>query len=98
MSLAPFAALEARIATATASRLANAVVLLANGQAFGAELNRADEVAFEAVIAGGETLVFQACYGLTNGEDVTINGTAYRVASVPRWRDAHFSECEVVRA
>lgn len=98
MSLAPFAALEARIATATATRLANAVVLLANGQTFGAELNRADEVAFEAVIAGSETLVFQTCYGLTNGEELTINGTAYRVASIPRRRDAHFSECEVVRA
>ena len=98
MSLAPFAALEARIATATASRLANAVVLLANGQAFGAELNRADEVAFESVTTGSETLVFQACYDLTDGEQITINGKAYRVASVPRRRDAHFSECEVVRA
>ena len=98
MSLAPFAALEARIATATASRLANAVVLLANGQTFGAELNRADEVAFEAVTVGSETLVFRSCYGLTEGEEVTINGAAYRVASVPRRRDAHFSECELVRA
>ena len=98
MPLAPFAALEARIAAATSSRLANVVVTPAGGEPCGAELNRADEVAFEAVTTGSETLVFQACYGLTDGEDITINGTAYRVASVPRRRDAHFAECEVVRA
>lgn len=98
MSRAPFAALEARIATATASRLANAVVLLANGQSFGAELNRADEVSFDAVTAGDETLIFQSCYGLANGEEITVNGMAYRVASVPRRRDEHFSECSLVRA
>lgn len=97
MSLAPFAALEARIATATASRLANAVVTLSNGQTFGAELKRADEVAFEAVTTGAEVLIYLSSYALMDGEEITINGAAYRINSVPLRRDAHFSECEVVQ-
>ena len=40
--------LEQRIAAVTSARLANAYVVLANGQAFGAELNQADDVGFDA--------------------------------------------------
>ena len=98
MSLAPFAALEQRIAAVTSARLANAYVVLANGQAFGAELNQADEVGFDAVTVGAESLIYLSAYALTDGEEITINGRAYRVASVPRRRDEHFSECSLVRA
>ena len=98
MSLAPFAAIEQRIAAVTSARLANAYVVLANGQAFGAEINQADEVGFDAVTHGAESLIYRSCYALTDGEEITINGAAYLVASVPRRRDAHFSECDLVRA
>lgn len=96
MSLAPFAAIEQRIATATASRLANAVVLLANGQAFGAELNQADEPSFDVVTSGAESLVYRSCHALTDGEAITINGAAYRVAGATRRVDEHFSRADVV--
>lgn len=97
MTLAPFAALERRIADVTSSRLSNAYVVLSTGQAFGAELNRADEVVFDAVTFAAEKLVFRSCFALKDGESISINGIDYRVASVPRRKDAHFSECEVVR-
>ena len=97
MPLAPFAALEARIAAATSSRLANVDVTPAGGEPFGAELNRADEIAFESVVHGAERLVYLSIHGLADGEAISINGAGYRVAGVPRRKDAHFSECEVVR-
>lgn len=97
MSLAPFAALEARIATATASRLANAVVLLANGQTFGAELNQADAPSFDAVMSGAESLTYLSQYALTDGEEITINGAPYQVVGAPRRQDENFSRAEVVR-
>ena len=97
MGLAPFAAIEQRIAAVTSARLANAYVVLANGQSFGAELNRADEIAFESVVHGAERLVYLSIHGLADGEAISINGAGYRVAGVPRRKDAHFSECEVVR-
>ena len=97
MSLAPFAALEARIAAATASMLANVVVVLGNGQAFGAELDRADEVSFDAVMSGAESLTYLSQYALTDGEEITINGAAYQVIGAPRRQDENFSRAEVVR-
>lgn len=97
MSLAPFAAIEQRIAAATLARLANAYVVLSTGQAFGAELNRMDESAFGAVTACAETLVYPAAYGLQDGEEVSINGSAYRVSSVPRKSSEQLATCEVVR-
>lgn len=98
MDLATFAAIEQRLADVTSAMLANAYVVLANGQAFGAELNQADEIAFDAVAHGAEVLVYRSCHALQDGEEISINGQSYRVASVPRRRDAHFSECELVRA
>lgn len=97
MSLAPFAAIEARIAAVTNARLSNAYVVLSNGQAFGAELDRADEVAFEAVVHGAESLVYRSCHALTDGEEISINGAAYRVVGAPRRQDDQFSRAEVVR-
>ena len=97
MSLAPFAALEARIAAATAYMLANVVVVLGNGQAFGAELDRADEVSFDAVMSGAESLTYLSQYALTDGEEITINGAAYQVIGAPRRQDENFSRAEVVR-
>lgn len=98
MSLAPFAAIEQRIAAVTSARLANAYVVLSNGQAFGAELNQADEVGFDAVVSGAESLVYLSAYALTDDEEIMINGTAYRVAGAPRRQDERFSRAEVVRA
>lgn len=98
MDLAPFAAIEKNLADVTSAMLSNAYVVLSTGQAFGAELNQADEVAFDAVTVGAETLVYRSCHALKDGEAISINGIDYRVASVPRRKDAHFSECEVVRA
>ena len=97
MSLAPFAALEARIASITTAMLANAVVLLANGQAFGAELDSADEVSFDAVASGAESLTYLSQYALTDGEEITINGDPYQVVGAPRRQDENFSRAEVVR-
>lgn len=97
MSLAPFAGIEARIAGVTAARLANVQVVRSGGEPFGAELNRADEIAFESVALGAERLVYLSIHGLADGEAISINGAGYRVAGVPRRKDAHFSECEVVR-
>lgn len=98
MPLAPFAALEARIAAATSSRLANVVVTPAGGEPFGAELNRADALAFDAVVASTEVLVYLSSHGLADGDEIDISGTAYRVASIPQRKDANFSTADVVRA
>lgn len=98
MDLAPFAAIEKNLAEVTSAMLSNAYVVLSTGQAFGAELNQADEVGFDAVVAGSESLIYLSAYALTDGEEITINGTAYRVAGGPRRQDEHFSRAEVVRA
>lgn len=96
MALAPFAEIEARIAVATSSRLANAYVVPVQGEPFGAEFNRADEMAFDAVTAGADVLVYVGQHDLRDGDDISINGDTYRVAGVPRKKDGHFSVCDVV--
>lgn len=96
MTLAPFAALEQRIAASTSAMLANAYVVLANGHAFGAELNQSDEPAFDLVVSGAESLVYLSQYALADGEQITINGRAYQVAGAPRRMDEHFSRADVV--
>ncbi|MDD3675888.1 hypothetical protein [Thauera propionica] len=97
MTLAPFADLESRIADVTSSRLANAYVVLSTGQAFGAELNQADEVSFDAVASGSEQLVYRSSHSLQDDELISINGHEYRVVGAPRRQDEHFSRAEVIR-
>ena len=94
--VAPFAFVEANIAAQSAAMLANAHIVLANGQSFGAELNQSDEPSFDMVMCGAESLVYLSKYDLADGEQITINGRAYQVAGSPRRMDEHFSRADVV--
>jgi hypothetical protein len=97
MALAPFADIEARIAAVTNSRLSNAYVVLANGVAFGAEMNASDEIGFEYVTVGTHQLTYLSSYSLAKGEEISVNGAFFVVATTPRKTDGHFSACEVVQ-
>lgn len=97
MNLAPFAAIEKELADVTSAMLSNAYVVLSTGQVFGAELNRADEVSFDAVASGSEQLVYRSCHSLQDDELISINGHEYRVIGAPRRQDEHFSRAEVIR-
>lgn len=96
MTLAPFAELEQRIATATSAMLANAYVVLTNGESFGAELTQADEPSFDMVITGAESLIYLSQHALSDGDEITINGRVYQVAGAPRRLNDHFSRADVV--
>lgn len=85
MSLAPFAAIEQRIAAATLSRLANAVVVPEVGPPFAAEFDLADiDPIMAASITADAQIVYRAgAADLMPGDTVSIGGTTYRVASDP---------------
>lgn len=85
MSLAPFAALEARIATATSSRLANVVVTPSGGEPFGAEfdLSDVDPIAPPSLISDAQITYLATAAVLQPGDTILIDATPWRVASDP---------------
>lgn len=91
MSLvAPFAQVEADIASANMAMLANVVVSTANGVEFLAEFDEVDRTAFEVVQVGDYVLRFMgAAAALVIDETVVINGASYRVAEHPRRVSGH---------
>lgn len=98
MTLAPFAALEARIAATTAAMLANAVVRLANGHAFGAIFDVADVAAFGGPQIVGDYVIrylTSVAPDLSRGEIVTVNGRDYRIAGDPTQINAEESVAQL---
>lgn len=85
MSLAPFAAIEQRIAAVTSARLANVCVVLPNGQVIGAEFDLADvdPIAPPSIIGDAQITYLATAAVLHPGETVWINERPYRVASDP---------------
>lgn len=85
MSLAPFAAIEQRIAAVTSARLANVVVATDCGRAFMAEfdLTDVDPIAPPSIIGDAQITYLATAAVLHPGDTVWINEQPYRVASDP---------------
>lgn len=85
MSLAPFSAIESRIAASTLTMLANVVVTPAGGEPFGAEFDLADidPIAPPSIIGDAQITYLATAAVLHPGETVWINERPYRVASDP---------------
>lgn len=85
MSLAPFAAIEQRIAAVTSARLANVVVATDCGRAFLAEFDLADidPIAPPSIIGDVQITYLATAADLEPGATVWINETPYVVASDP---------------
>lgn len=85
MSLAPFAALEQRIAAVTSARLANVCVVLPNGQVIGAEFDLADvdPLSAPSIIGDVQITYLASAATLHAGDTVLINEAPYVVAYDP---------------
>lgn len=85
MSLAPFAALESRLNGAVQKHIANATAVYNGGAPFGVLFDRtpADPFGTGAVDSARYDVAFVAANapGLAEGSEMTINGTAYIVAT-----------------
>lgn len=91
MSLvAPFAQIEADIASASMAMLANVVVTTVNGVEFLAEFDEVDRNAFDVVQVGDYVLRFlSGAPALFNNDVVVINGATYRLVEHPRRVSGH---------
>jgi hypothetical protein len=85
MTLAPFAAIEARIATATVARLANVVVAREGEPPFGAEFDLVDvdPISAPSIIGDVQITYLATAATLYPGETVWINQQPYCVATDP---------------
>jgi hypothetical protein len=84
MTLAPFAALQARANRAVLSRLANATATYLGGQPFGVLFERTPAEPFgEVVEASARTCSLDEAMvpGIEQGSVLVIDGAAYRVSS-----------------
>lgn len=89
MSLAPFAAIEQRIAAATLACLANAEITPPVGAAFGAEFSLAevDPLGAPSIAADAQIVYLDGAGILSPGDTVLVNGTPWRVAADPMRQD-----------
>lgn len=85
MSLAPFSAIESRIAASTLTMLANVVVTPAGGEPFGAEFDLADidPIAPPSIIGDAQITYLATAGVLQPGDTILIDATPWRVASDP---------------
>lgn len=83
MSLAPFAALQARANRAVLSRLANATASYLDGQPFGVIFERTPADTFSGVVdVSAHTCSFDSALalGIAEGHALVINGMVFRVS------------------
>ncbi len=82
MTLAPFAALEARVNRAVQSRLANAVAVYQGGEPFGVLFERTAADPFSGAVDTADLSVAYCVAntpGIQEGSELVINGVAHTV-------------------
>ena len=83
MSLAPFAALEARVNNAVQARLANATATYQGGQPFGVILDREASDPFGAAVDVAQITVAYCVVntpGVREGSELVVDGVTHKVA------------------
>jgi hypothetical protein len=94
---APFAQFEDRLTQNVYERLANVEVIPSAGDLFGAMLDIADEVGFDAITHATHRLRYPAGVALADGDQITIGVDQYIVAAPPRRINAGEAVADLVR-